>query len=268
MQFALIVAALVAGVVVTQDPAPGWLAYATAQCPAGTRITHMEAKWLVGQNPPQSFAFFSPWFGIDTTDNLNLLQPVNPWLGTSWSMYTEYYQWSPTHNKDSAQYSVNAGDQLFGQITFNGESEQSYTLKQTDVTSGQTSEMVIPVQVGSDGQHKNYTVQYIVYEKVAQCNQYPPDQKVVFNDIKVFCNGVQVAPQWTTGIVENVCDFKATPVSSSQVEITWNIDGVPPTQKQLERAATSAIYKNNRIDHVAMNRAIKKEMNIMKEKTN
>lgn len=256
MQSALIVVALVAAVVVAQDPAPGWLAYATASCPAGTRITHMEAKWTVGQNPPQSFAFFSPWFGIDTTDNLNLLQPVNPWFGTGWSMYTEYYQWSPSHNKDSTQYSVSAGDQLFGQITFNGESEQSYTLKQTDVTTGQTSEMVIPVQVGSDGQHKNYTVQYIVYEKVAQCNQYPPDQKVVFNDIKVLCNGVQVQPQWTTGIVEQVCDFKANAISPSQVEITWNIDGVPPTQKAIDHSAQSA--KNYRVDNVARYRDIKK----------
>lgn len=50
--------------VLAQDPAPGWLGYATASCPPGTKVTHMEAKWKVGANPQPSEAFFSPWFGI------------------------------------------------------------------------------------------------------------------------------------------------------------------------------------------------------------
>lgn len=64
-----------------QDPAQGWLGYATATCPAGTVITKLSAYWPVGATPRQSNSFFSPWFGIDAADNLNLLQPVNPWLG-------------------------------------------------------------------------------------------------------------------------------------------------------------------------------------------
>eukprot|EP01052_Picozoa_sp_SAG31_P059281 SAG31_NODE_18601_length_630_cov_0.772128_1_plen_36_part_10 len=35
---------------------------------------------------------------MDPADNLNLIQPVNPWTGRSWSAYTEYFQWSPEHN--------------------------------------------------------------------------------------------------------------------------------------------------------------------------
>lgn len=240
----LLLLALLLAIAVAQDPAPGWLAYATAQCPAGTRITHMEAKWLVGQNPPDSFAFFSPWFGVDTTDNLNLLQPVNPWFGSSWSIYTEYYQWSPSNNMDSDQYSVNAGDQLWGQITFNGEDAQTYTLTQTDVTSGQSSSMTVPVQTDANGNYKNYTVQYIVYEKVAQCYQYGPDQKVDFTDIKVYCNGQLVEPQWTTGIVENVCDFKANVISPSHVQITWNVDGLGPSAENYKRSRAGRPLKS------------------------
>ena len=30
---------------------------------------------------------------LQTSDNLNLLQPVNPWLGNEWQIYNEYYQW-------------------------------------------------------------------------------------------------------------------------------------------------------------------------------
>ena len=86
---------------------------------------------------------------------MNLLQPVNPWLGNEWQVraarpccawhdrtawetgshtcatvdppppspipsqiYNEYYQWSPSHNQNSASHHVNAGDLLFGSITY------------------------------------------------------------------------------------------------------------------------------------------------------
>lgn len=272
----LLIVSIVAAVVLAQDPAPGWLAYATAKCPAGTRLTHMEAKWTVGVNPPNSFAFFSPWFGIDTSDNLNLLQPVNPWMGSGWSMYTEYYQWSPTNNVDSTSYNVNAGDQLYGKITFDGDDKQTYTLSQTDVTTGQTSSMTIPVQK-HNGVHKNYTIQYIVYEKVAQCYQYGSDQKVVFNDIQVFCNDVQVQPTWTTGVVEDVCDFRAHVVSPSQVEITWNTAGVGPTPENYRRSREGRPLKGARalprrhedvdahLSTVERMRKLKKDMNAKKQ---
>jgi hypothetical protein len=238
-----LVAALLVAVVVAQDPAPGWLAYATAECPAGTKITGMEAKWLVGANPPSSFAFFSPWFGIDASDNLNLLQPVNPWGGDSWSMYTEYYQWSPSNNQDSNQYQVNAGDQLFGKVVYNGDADQSYTLTQTDVTSGQSSSMTIPVQQDDEGNYKNFTVMYIVYEKVAQCGQYPPDQKVTFSDIKVKCNDALVSPKWTTSYVEDVCNFRAHVVSPSEVTITWDTSVKDPTPEQFARSAKAGLQR-------------------------
>lgn len=66
-------------VAAAQDPAQGWLGYATAQCPEGTKLTLLDAYWKVGATPRNSNSFYSPWFGQDTSDNLNLLQPVNPW---------------------------------------------------------------------------------------------------------------------------------------------------------------------------------------------
>jgi hypothetical protein len=66
--------------VAAQDPAQGWLGYAVANCPAGTTLTLMDAYWPVGATPKRSQSFYSPWFGIDASDNLNLLQPVNPWM--------------------------------------------------------------------------------------------------------------------------------------------------------------------------------------------
>jgi hypothetical protein len=49
----------------------------------------MDAYWKVGATPRNSGSFYSPWFGSDTTDNLNLIQPVNPWLGNEWQIYNE-----------------------------------------------------------------------------------------------------------------------------------------------------------------------------------
>ena len=71
-------AATTLAIVSAQDPAQGWLAYAKAVSPTGQgRLTYIEGYWNVPASPKRSNAFFSPWFGIDTSDNLNLLQPVS-----------------------------------------------------------------------------------------------------------------------------------------------------------------------------------------------
>jgi hypothetical protein len=78
-----------------QDPAGGWLGYARALPPGGIpgqRLTKISARWKNNAAPRRSSSFYSPWFGIDTSDNLNLLQPVNPWLGNEWQIYNEYFQ--------------------------------------------------------------------------------------------------------------------------------------------------------------------------------
>ncbi len=65
-----------------QDPAQGWLSYAIGVNPSGTGIiTKAEAKWRVGAMPAVGGAFYSPWLGVETSDNLNLIQPVNPFDG-------------------------------------------------------------------------------------------------------------------------------------------------------------------------------------------
>ena len=68
-----------------QDPASGWMAYAVGKMPDSyDRITRLEMTWKVGADAKSSRAFYSPWFGMDPDDNLNLIQPVNPWGGSSW----------------------------------------------------------------------------------------------------------------------------------------------------------------------------------------
>eukprot|EP01097_Dermamoeba_algensis_P007324 TRINITY_DN461_c0_g1_i4.p1 TRINITY_DN461_c0_g1~~TRINITY_DN461_c0_g1_i4.p1 ORF type:complete len:147 (+),score=24.27 TRINITY_DN461_c0_g1_i4:59-499(+) len=117
-------------VILAQDPADGWMAYAVGAVPEGTkRITRFEAKWKVGASPSEGEAFFSPWFGMDPADNLNLIQPVNPWSGSGWSMYTEYYEWDTGYNSNSDSYDVNSGQTLHGTLVYIP-STDSYNLTQ------------------------------------------------------------------------------------------------------------------------------------------
>ena len=83
----ILAASAMAATVLAQDPAGGWMAYAVGEIPTSAkRLTKLSMTWTVGANPDPSGAFYSPWFGMDPADNLNLIQPVNPWLGSEWAM--------------------------------------------------------------------------------------------------------------------------------------------------------------------------------------
>ncbi|EGD73234.1 hypothetical protein PTSG_04950 [Salpingoeca rosetta] len=218
---ALLLLLAVAGCAVAQDPAEGWLGYAKGVNPSGEGIiTYIEAKWRVGSNPRRGGAFFSPWFGIETSDNLNLIQPVNPWTGNQWQIYNEYFQWVPTHNYNSEAHVVRPGDVLFGSVSYNP-SKNSYTVFHKDMNDGWSVTTEIPVQ-RSGGDYKKYTIVYFVFEKEWDCDQYPPDGEVTFYDIKVQYNNQTVSPQWTTAYVDDVCNNRAHIVDESTIKITWD----------------------------------------------
>jgi len=205
--------------VAAQDPAPGWMAYAVGSLPEGVdRITKLTMKWKVGEEPSHSRAFFSPWFGMDPSDNLNLIQPVNPWLGSQWAMYTEYFQWSPEHNSNSRQQSVEAGQTLAGSLVYD-ESTDSYELSQTVVETGVSSSQTVKCQSG-----KKYTVPYVVYEKTFPCQYYPPDEKVTFTDIYVECDGKDCTDdvKWEPMVKDANCNMQANIEDSKTISITWD----------------------------------------------
>ena len=188
----------------------------------------MDGWWPVGATPKRSQSFYSPWFGIDASDNLNLLQPVNPWMGNEWLIYNEYFQWSPEHNQNSAQHVVKAKDQLYGSITLDPKTK-SYNVYHN--VSGSTSwdvTMNIPIQKG-----KTYTIAYVVYEKVAPCGDYPPDGSVTFSKVRVFCDNKQVTPAWTTGFVEDACNNRATVVDANTIKISWDTKAADPSAERI-----------------------------------
>jgi len=208
------------------DPANGWLGYALGKNPNGGNdpITFIEAWWTNLQEPTNKNCFYSPWFGIETSDNKNLLQPVNPWENREWSIYNEYFQWSPTHNQNSRSHVVYPGDLIYGSVTYQAASN-SYNLYHADQTKGHewSVNMTIGVQQERDGDYKTYNMIYVVFEKVcSQCDMYPPDDKVTFHNISVFWGGKLMEPKWTTAYVDNVCDNRAKVVDAQTIEITWN----------------------------------------------
>ena len=202
-----------------QDPAGGWMAYAVGQVPSGTdRITQLDMTWQVGADPNPTNAFFSPWFGMDPADNLNLIQPVNPWLGENWAMYTEYFQWSPEHNSNSNQHTVQAGQHLKGSLIYNSASD-SYLLNQTIVETGVSSTQHVKCQSG-----KKFNLPYVVYEKTFPCGDYPPDGVVTFTDIYIECDGKDCTTEttWESKVKDANCAMKANIISPQSISITWD----------------------------------------------
>ena len=219
---AIVGLALACSTALAADPATGWMAYAVGAPPTGVeRITRLEMTWKAGAEPKHHlFAFFAPWFGMDPADNLNLIQPVNPWGGSAWSIYTEYFQWKPTHNSNSKSVAVAAGDVLHGTLLYDN-STDSYTLSHEHVQSGETSTQVVKCQDG-----KKFTVPYVVYEKAFPCNRYPPDEIVTFYDIKVECDYRDCASEmlWEAKNFDNKhCDMQAHIAPGNQnISITWD----------------------------------------------
>jgi hypothetical protein len=211
---------------IAPDPAEGWMAYAVGSLPSSAeRITKLEMTWTVNSEAKHSlFVFYSPWFGMDPADNLNLLQPVNPWSGSSWSMYTEYFQWRPIWNHNSKRYSVEAGQTLHGSIVWD-ETTDSYNLSQTIVETGQTSSQVVKAQKG-----KKFVLPYVVFEKTFACKYYPPEGKVTFRNIIVECDGQDCTPdvKWRTDFVDDHCNMRAhvdkanLGYDSNEISITWD----------------------------------------------
>ena len=202
-----------------KDPAEGWMGYAYAQHPSGI-ITSIEAYWRVPSNPKRGGAFFSPWFGIESEDNLNLIQPVNPWVSNRWQIYNEYFQWQPVHNENSPSHDVRAGDLLYGKVVF--EKNNSYTMYHKDINDGWSVQTNIPIQRDESGSYKKYNIIYFVMEKSQwDCDQYPPDNRVTFTDIKVEYDYKLVTPVWKTAIVDDNCNCRAHILNGTTIQITW-----------------------------------------------
>ena len=148
--------------------------------------------------------------------------------------------WNTGGNSNSQQQPTSPGNVLHGQLTFLGESRQAYSLVQTDTTTGLSSSQTVPVPAegsssgsansgsstsnGGGGAYQNFSVIYFVFEKEAECNQYPPNNIVTFYDIAIYCNGRRFYPKYTLSFVDDVCNMRAHQ-EGNNVTITWNSNG-------------------------------------------
>ena len=113
-----LIVVLLLGCVLGQDPAQSWLGYAKAVQSNHTSqdiITKIEVYWTNPSNPTRDGCRFCPWFGIETSDNYNLIQPVNVWDNSGrpdWIVMNEYFQWHPEHDTQSRTVSTSAGDTI------------------------------------------------------------------------------------------------------------------------------------------------------------
>lgn len=121
-------------------------------------------------------------------------------------------------------------------MTFLGEDQQAYLICQTDLTTSQSSCQTVQVEQNSDGSYKNYSISYWVFEKVANCQDYPPDNKVTFYNITLEYDGKDVTDSmsWTTSYVDDVCNNRAHIVNSRTIEITWDSSADAPNNPSKE----------------------------------
>jgi len=217
-----------------QDPAQGWLGYAKGVSPGSPYdvITYIEMYWEVPNYPvkPTMDDAYAFWFGIETSDNLNLIQPILYWFN-EWYGFNEYYQWSPeVDNQTVAYLAPNPANRLYANITYQGDtSPPTYKVIIENLSVPQVVTMVIPIQtVGTtsgDGEpsavYKRYTTVYVVHEHITDCNSLPPNDYLAFHDIYVEWGNVGFPPIWTTGIVDDYCSSRATNESYSRVSLSW-----------------------------------------------
>ena len=115
---------------------------------------------------------------------------------------------------------------LYGNVSLSADGKSYHSYHSS--SNGFSVSMTIPIQADGNGKLKEYTIAYFVFEKAANCAQYPPEGRVTFRDIRIEYEGVEQTPVWPTGIVDDVCNNRAHIVNSTTVEITWDVTAADP----------------------------------------
>lgn len=181
---------------------------------------------------------------------------MNPWLGSEWQIYNEYYQWSPSHNFNSASHVVKAGDVLYGSITY-VPANNSYTIFHSSKSDGWSVSTNIAVQMDRSGVTKNYSIAYFVYEKTAPCGDYPPDGIVTFYNISVAYDGKDAtnAVAYKTAFVDDVCNNRATVVDQRTIKVRLGGRQCPPNPTHPEVGCARTRYtRTARMPHTRRSR--------------
>jgi hypothetical protein len=146
----------------------------------------------------------------------------------------------PSHNQNSNSHKVTPGMELYGSITYDA-ATNSYDVYHN---SSDGWEVHMPIKIQRDsktGGYKNYSIAYFVFEKTAPCGDYPPDNVVTFYDINIQWDGASPSDAvWSTGVVDEVCQFTAKndvpSTTDGTVTISWNTAAQDPSPEKIAQS--------------------------------
>jgi hypothetical protein len=182
----------------------GWLENANVTTGSPTRsYGALIATWHVPPHPKATdgqVLFFFP--GLEDIDNpqTSILQPVLQWAARQWSIAS----WNCCLSNivtESPVIDVSPGDSIYGSITSacpaGTVSCSLWNVLTVDLSTGEST---ILSNTPSDGQVFNWAFGGVVEPYyIVSCADYPPDQKLVFDDVRVFDEYLHPIrePKWT-----------------------------------------------------------------------
>ena len=213
----------VVGLAAAADPSGGWLCYAKYTAPKPTDIiTKLSATMVVPPTPKTPKGFPAFWFGLQTSKGDGaLVQPImSKWLGDSFYMFEEIFDWTDGHDEQTHPIKVKAGDVLSASVSY-VKADNSYNMNMTSLRTGKRSNYNYKLE---EKQKATESTAYFVLEHQPQkCPELPPSNVVTWTDIKVEVNGAPVQDaKWLPQEEKPVCKARAVVYNSSSVAITWD----------------------------------------------
>ena len=204
------------------DPSSGWLSYARYDAPSPTNtITRLAARMTVPETPAGKLGSAAFWFGVQTNKGDGaLIQPImSKWLGNSFYMFQEIFDWTDENDKQTSPIKVAAGNVIEASVSCAGTACKRYQMNMTNLATKQTSNFyydILPKQTGLES-----TAYFVLEHQPSSCRQLPPNGNVTWTNIEVDVDFKTVAaPEWKAMEEDPKCGSKAV-IGADNVAITW-----------------------------------------------
>ena len=127
------------------------------------------------------------WFGVQTEHGDGaLIQPIMAkWLGGSFNMFQEIFDWTDRRDSQTRGIKVEPGDTIQASVTYNkaGRGLGTYAMNMTSARTGKRSDYsyaLLPEQKATE------SVAYFVLEhQPSRCSELPPNGNVTWTKIAV-----------------------------------------------------------------------------------
>ena len=179
----------------------------------------MKATMIVPNTPTNSRGSPAFWFGLQTNKGDGaLVQPIMAkWLGDSFYMFQEIFDWTDFQDKQTDPIKVHAGDVITAQVECSNDACTSYAMTMNSTgTSEQSIYSYSLLQTATE------STAYIVLEhQPDSCNELPNPGLCSWNEIEIDVNNKPVKnPLFVAAEESPKCKSKAV-VGDGFVNITW-----------------------------------------------